>query len=63
MTIIERTLIKKGKNAVWLAKQLGVSHQAVYGWLGRKYSPAPRHIVEMSKLLGIKNDSIIDDLL
>ena len=39
-----------GKSGVWLASQLGVTHQAVYAWLNGHADPRRAHLRKIEKL-------------
>lgn len=58
--MIKNLLRRKGKDAQWLAKRIGVSHQAVYSWENRKTRPLPKNMLAMSKVLGVKMDTLVD---
>lgn len=61
LTLVERALIKKGKNAVWLASKLGVSHQAVYAWIQRKHIPSNENLFTMARVLNTKLEDLVID--
>jgi transcriptional regulator with XRE-family HTH domain len=43
-----------------IAEKLGVSHQAVYDWYNGKTNPSTKNLIELSKLLNVPIETILD---
>ena len=56
-----KALLLKGKSVEWLAKKLDVTHQTVYAWKLGKVKPKVEHLKEISKLLNVPMETLIND--
>jgi transcriptional regulator with XRE-family HTH domain len=51
-----------GLDAKDLADKIGVSHQAVYGWINRKTKPKPRHLLGIANMLKMDVGEVIKEM-
>lgn len=61
MKTFYKELLRQGKDVKWLAKQVGVSTQAVYDWKSGKSKPKPVMMLKVGEILKIKTDLLIED--
>ncbi len=52
-------LMKASINKYEIAKKLGIKHQSVYAWFSGKTSPSMKHLISLSKVLGISVEETI----
>jgi plasmid maintenance system antidote protein VapI len=43
-----------------LAKDLGVTGQAVYGWVWGRGTPTPRNMIRLTKILNISAEEVLE---
>ncbi len=58
MNNLKNILIKKGIKENWLAKQLGVTNQAVTNWIKEYSFPRRQNLKGISKILSVTVDEI-----
>jgi len=58
MNNLKNILIKKGIKQSWLAKQLGVTNQAVTNWIKEYSFPRKQNLKGISKILSVAVDEI-----
>jgi len=42
-----------------IARELGIKHQSVYAWFSGKTSPSMKHLISLSKVLGLSVEETI----
>lgn len=62
MTIDVREVVRRAGGVGALSARLGITHQAVYGWIKQGWVPL-RHAMLVQRLSGVSRDKFIDPRL